>query len=1030
MAVRRGALSSAVALALLCVAPAARALAPGELYAVSGVPGQNAFLPGPANESFLGGRARTTSFIETGNTRKISDDGRYVVFVSLADGLSPADDDRFINVYIQDRDTGAIEVASTPAPGGSSEGDAGDPAISGDGRSVAFTSDARLSPQDTDAAPDVYLRDLDAGTTKLISVTTGGAQGDGANSEADLSHDGSTVAFTSTVATSFSADDADTTPDVYIASVATGALALISRATTAGGAKSNGSSSEPAISGNGGAVAFQSTATNLDGDDADTTSDVFLRSGTATSLVSRATTAAGAKGNAGSFDPAISNGGVFVAFTSLATNLAAPDVSGSQSVFLRDTGANTTALVSQQSGISANGASVGATISSSGGTHVAFTSDASNLGTAGDDAHAWVRDVGGDTTTLVSRLDGATGAPAQTVGVPSIATLGTAVAFSVFDATVIAEDDDNFGSVFARDGSTTTWRSRPPSGAPWRGGAAGAGLALPGGDVSSDGRYVAFVSSSDAYLPPGTDPISLLLVRDLQTGAITIASRRDGSAGAPVQVYEATLSADGTKVAFSSRDQVVEGVPADTFEIYLRDLVNGTTRLVTESGGVPADDDSFHPSISADGRYVAFDTRAPNLDASISHPQVYRHDMTTDDVLLVSRAAGADGAKVPDGASSPSISADGSRVAFATADNTLDPSDTDTKYSVYLRDIGAATTALVSKGPAGANDDFASDAIISADGSRVAFLSSAKNLDPADTDTRADVYVADVAAGTSSLASQPGNGAFSINRFAFSSDGSTVAWPTAEPLVAEDTDTFVDAYTRDIPTGTTTLAGRKATGAPLDGGVSSVGLSGDGGCLAMTITGPGEYGEGPLPSPDLPGSAPSPDFQEVLLRALKPTCARSPTGPGGGPGSGADTTAPVITKVSLTRKRFRRSAKATAISAARRRRAKAGTTLRFTLSEAARVTVAFQRKTAGRRVRGKCRKATPGRRRLKRCTRYVAAGRITRASLPAGANRIALSGRLGRKRMKLGPYRLTLRALDAAGNRSAPKRLTFRLVRR
>ena len=142
-----------------------------------------------------------------------------------------------------------------------------------------------------------------------------------------------------------------------------------------------------------------------------------------------------------------------------------------------------------------------------------------------------------------------------------------------------------------------------------------------------------------------------------------------------------------------------------------------------------------------------------------------------------------------------------------------------------------------------------------------------------------------------------------------------------------------------------------------------------------------------------------------------------------------DRTAPVISALSVTNKRFRRSSKATAVSAQRRRAAKQGTTFRFRLSEAATVRLVLERKERGRRVGSSCRKATARLRRRPVCTRYVSKGTLTR-KLTAGAKTIAFSGRVGRKAVPLGSYRARLVATDAAGNRSTERRITFTVVRR
>jgi PKD domain-containing protein len=141
--------------------------------------------------------------------------------------------------------------------------------------------------------------------------------------------------------------------------------------------------------------------------------------------------------------------------------------------------------------------------------------------------------------------------------------------------------------------------------------------------------------------------------------------------------------------------------------------------------------------------------------------------------------------------------------------------------------------------------------------------------------------------------------------------------------------------------------------------------------------------------------------------------------------SPADTTAPRLAAASLSRRTFGVGRARTAISA---RRAKRGTTIRFRLDEAASVRFTVARRAAGRRSKGRCVKPTRKLRRAKRCTRYVKAGAFTRAR-PAGAARVAFSGRIGSKPLRRGRYRLVLVATDAARNASKPVTLAFRIVR-
>jgi hypothetical protein len=142
-----------------------------------------------------------------------------------------------------------------------------------------------------------------------------------------------------------------------------------------------------------------------------------------------------------------------------------------------------------------------------------------------------------------------------------------------------------------------------------------------------------------------------------------------------------------------------------------------------------------------------------------------------------------------------------------------------------------------------------------------------------------------------------------------------------------------------------------------------------------------------------------------------------------------DVVAPVLTNVSLSWTVFTVGSKGTAVSARAGRRHKRGTTIRFTLSEASTVKIAIQRAAAGRRKGMRCVKPSRKLRKAKKCTRFVTAGTLTRKG-KAGANKVPFSGRIGTKPLPPGRYRAMLRATDAAGNRSKPKTVKFRIVRR
>jgi Tol biopolymer transport system component len=316
----------------------------------------------------------------------VSADGRYVAFRSEATNIVADDTDTVRDIYVRDRQTGQVTLASRASGAGGAKGtrDSYNPRISANGRFVTFRSNSNnLSPADTDTTEDIYVRDLQANETILVSRASGadGAKGNAGSFSASISADGRRVAFGSE-ATNLSPEDADAIPDIYVRDLQTNTTILISRASGAAGAKSAGTSGFPIISGNGDRVVFRSEAPNLALEDTDTIEDIFLRDiqTAETILVSRAS-GAGAKGNARSTFASITNDGSQVAFDSQSSNLHPEDPTPDADVFVRDISSGEVELISRASGpTGAKGVPGSSEPSiSADGRYVAFQSAATNL---------------------------------------------------------------------------------------------------------------------------------------------------------------------------------------------------------------------------------------------------------------------------------------------------------------------------------------------------------------------------------------------------------------------------------------------------------------------------------------------------------------------------------------------------------------------------------------------------------------------------------------------------------------------------
>jgi uncharacterized repeat protein (TIGR01451 family) len=332
--------------------------------------------------------------------------------------------------------------------------------------------------------------------------------------------------------------------------------------------------------------------------------------------------------------------------------------------------------------------------------------------------------------------------------------------------------------------------------------------------ISADNRYVVFVSASDQLVAGDVNNRPDVFLRDRQTGITTIVSR--ASDGSQANDYSGTpvISADGRYVAFVSWASNLAPLSSynNSFAVFVRDLQAGTTELASVStNGAVANYGAFGPAISADGRYVAFasasDTLVPG-DTNVYNYDIFVRDRvmgTTERVSLRpdgSQIVGSD-------SESPSISADGRRVAFVVWDNTLGGPTPQVPpnlhHGVYVRDLDTNETILVSARPDGTPSDrlVSLNPAISANGRYVSFTNW-EDLDPAFPDSHlepdgpyADVFVRDLQTNITTRVSLPFTGGpaeESGGNATISADGRYVAY------ISRDNGLRV----RDRLTGTTT----------------------------------------------------------------------------------------------------------------------------------------------------------------------------------------------------------------------------------
>jgi Tol biopolymer transport system component len=381
----------------------------------------------------------------------LSADGRYAAFQSFATNLVPGDTNAVQDIFVRDFALGTTTRVSVDSSGVQSNGQSEWAAISADGRFVAFSSlGNNLVPGDTNANPDVFVHDMQTGVTERVSVDSAGLQASLGGDAPALSADGRYVAFESSSA-DLVAGDTNGSEDVFVHDRLTGATACVS--VDSAGVQGNGQSEQPALSANGRLVAFASMATGLVAGDTNGREDIFLHDRQTGATERLSLSDGGVQGNLDCRFARISADGNCVAFSSSATTLVNGDTNGLSDMFVHNRLAGTTVRVSvDSSGNESNGASLFQAPVSADGRYVAFQSAASNL-VAGDTQLAtdiFVHDCLTGTTIRVS-VDSAGQESNSNSFFPSISADGRRVAFCSSANDLVPGDTNLLDDIFVND---------------------------------------------------------------------------------------------------------------------------------------------------------------------------------------------------------------------------------------------------------------------------------------------------------------------------------------------------------------------------------------------------------------------------------------------------------------------------------------------------------------------------------------------------------------------------------------------------
>jgi len=360
-----------------------------------------------------------------------------------------------------------------------------------------------------------------------------------------------------------------------------------------------------------------------------------------------------------------------------------------------------------QAGVSA--ADIGARLSANG-RYVAFSANQQLLqgDTVPTDGDIYIKDLQNETLTLAS-----TGPNGPLASVKTGATLNGDGSLVAFQST-----QDGHASIQLKNMLTGSLGSVSTN---------SAGVEANGQSynavLSANGQYIGFISKATSLVASDTNGTDDLFVKNLATGEVVNASTTLAGAQANAPTADSAISGDGRVVAFTTYATNLEAGDDNFADIYSKNLDNGIiTRVSANSAGEAANGNSDNASLSADGRYIAFSSQASNLveGDTNGHRDVFRKDMHSGAVLRVSISA--DAVEGKGDSSNATISADGRYVMFESTSD-LTPGDGDGKADIFIKDINTGALSRLSSGGDANHFNYAGSAALSGDGLSAVFAS-------------------------------------------------------------------------------------------------------------------------------------------------------------------------------------------------------------------------------------------------------------------------------------------------------------------
>lgn len=751
----------------------------------------------------------------------LSADGRWVAFLSAADNLTVDDAGFEFDIFLHDRlGQTPLKRVSASRLGTSADGENYYPSISADGRFVAFASEAQLLSDDRNNREDIYVFDRQSGSLERASVTSSGTGGNGDSTLPSISADGRFVVFASSA------------PNLTGSSSGTIQAMLRDRTerTTVMISKNlSGRTSEsdvilPVISGNGRFVAFASDARDLARHTYSIFPQIYILDRLSGALGPVTFNELGHAAAEASFFASMSEDGQFMAFQSRGFNLVPADGNSTSDVFLFER-KNFTADLSVrmeessfQDGAGVIHPAVVQRAESQGTQTTRFTVKLTNAGISDQVFQLHTTNLSTGWKLFLNGVEGITGIGLQDRLVTPLIKPGASI---VLSAHLVAPADprarkafiqfdagDLSGAIHDRARVVVVPTHIPPAyqavsleadGTP------GPGFSR-GGVLSEDGSRIVFQSESATLVPNDNNLDSDVFVLDRQSRRIDLVSASalgdfgNSSSDSP------GISGSGNVVAFASKsDNLVSNDRNKATDIFVKDLVSRRVRRVSVgSSGQEPTRGSENPALSSDGRFVVFQSMAPDLAPNDFNDSwdIFLHNLGDSSTRCLSLTPGKRTGRAE--STNPQISSNGRWVAFDSRSSDLVLGDDNEETDVFLVDTSSGEMKRVSRRRDGTSPTGESALeSLSADGQFVLFSSSAKDLQGWKDSSALYLYdrlTDKIEAVAPTIPGFTGDPGFASG--ALSSDGRFIALNSSVPgIIRSDTNAFFDVFLYDRQEG-------------------------------------------------------------------------------------------------------------------------------------------------------------------------------------------------------------------------------------